>query len=310
MAAGEHAARRRTGRSASENECRLRRKCRCTTQASATTQPTAIAHHGRCGSASGAVAVGRTRSRAPRRARRATAPYSGDGGDRRPALLFARATAESLVAHGPASTRLSLAAARSGRASSIRPEIHPETGTQRGSRLPARVRNFTFRAVGLRYRPARSREVPSPRTASRPSNERRILAILGVLAASRARRPAQAAPASHAHRPAARRGVARRGRARSSAPRAAEVTGTLPIIHGVAVRLSPSARGRLAHDATDRRSANAVSVNARTMASARMSSGSGHRPGSTPPASRRPTRTRCSHRRAGSRRPGRASASR
>ena len=43
------------GMSASEKECALRRNLRCTTQASATAQPAAITHQGRCGSASGAV---------------------------------------------------------------------------------------------------------------------------------------------------------------------------------------------------------------------------------------------------------------
>ena len=43
------------GRSASENECALRRKRTWTTQISAQAKPSATAHHGRCGSACGAA---------------------------------------------------------------------------------------------------------------------------------------------------------------------------------------------------------------------------------------------------------------
>ena len=76
------------GMSASENECRLRRKCRCTTQASAATQPSAIAHHARCGSASGG-SPRRNAKYSPAATAAKTRPYSviAGTGDRRGSVI-------------------------------------------------------------------------------------------------------------------------------------------------------------------------------------------------------------------------------
>ena len=224
------AGRRRTERRPSENECALRRKCRWTTQRSATTHASAIAHHGRWGSASASSPCTRGRRTAPARARRAPRRRARSP---RPAICVgapaARGDGLRCLAHRPCARTPSHTKAASGRHRPFvqTPELRaPDLGIR-----PAWVRNVTpIRLSAVTVRSAEQadrRWVTVLETRSGPASQRRsLMGNIELCAAQRAppdRRgtsrwpcwPRSPGPAQrrvrqrHAHRPAARRGLAR-----------------------------------------------------------------------------------------------------